>query len=640
MKSRTSFFNGTQFRKNLTRFAPVWGCYLLCLMLGLMVMYMDNNNRQVNFWFASHMAQCIQVMGVVNMLFGPLAAMLLFGDLFDSRMCNALHAMPVRRETFFVTDVLSGLVCSAVPTAIMALLSIPLLMGTIVHNAWLIALLWFLAVNLQFVFFFGMAVFCVFCTGNRIFMAAIYAGLNAGPYLIYYLVNTVYTPMLYGVVTPTALLMALTPLVDMTGKTFVEVENYHDLMQLFKGRETDAVANFWVNECYYDLFVWALVGVVFLLVGLVLYRKRNLECSGDAVAFPILAPVVQVAASVCVCAAAGVFVNMFFGYSYRNYPVILYVVLACGLAVGWFGAKMFLERSTRVFRPRNWIGLLVMAVVVTVSLFLTHVDILGIETWIPKVDKVEKVSLNGIGGVNIELTDREDIEKIIQLQELALEDRLEDAGRYPVRYLEENFDSYSHVYMPEQGFRYGEEGDYDEYEPHLYVDRIYMTYTLTSGKVVEREYNIWTAMEEGAIVKEFANRWEAVWDYASRYWGMEETEFDLDQVTAIHFFNTELEEEDIRPGMVDSLIAAMKADAAQGSMTQDSAYHRGVFVVWDEEDQREYYSNGYYLRMSSGEEPFAKQIGIEVFADAVHTVRWLRENGLLDLPVDMDIYSW
>ncbi len=640
MKSRTSFFNKTLFRKNLTRFAPVWACYLLCLMLGLMVMYMDQNTRQVNFWFASHMAQCIQVMGVVNLFYGPLAAMLLFGDLFNPRMCNALHAMPVRRETFFVTNVLAGLFCSLVPTAIMALLSIPLLMATVVHNAWLIALLWFVAANLQFLFFFGMAVFSVFCTGNRLFMAAVYAGLNAGAYLVYYLINTIYTPMLYGVITPTALLTALTPISGMIDSTFVEVENYNDLMNLFRGREQETVAKFWVNECYYDLIVWALVGLLFLAVGLVLYRKRDLECAGDAVAFPILAPVVQVACSICVCAGAGVVLNMFFGYSYRNYPPILYTVLACGLAVGWFGAKMFLEHSTRVFRPKNWIGLGAMVAVVAVSLALTWLDVFGIETWMPKADKVSKVVLNGVQS-GIELTDREDIEKIIRLQELALEDRIEDSGRYPVRYLEANFDSYSNVSMPDEGFRYGEEGDYDDYEPHMNADRIYLIYTLESGKEVRRQYNIWTSLEEGEIVKEFANRWDALWKDACRYWDIGTEEFQLDQVFRIEFYTVELEDEEIQPGMVDSLIAAMKADAAEGNMTQDSFYHQGLFAEWDEEYQTHWYSNSYSVRLVSGEEPNVKTVHLGIYADAAHTVRWLQENGFMEeLELDMTKSSW
>ena len=37
MKSKTSFFNKTVFKKNLTRFAPVMAVYTLCLILGMMM---------------------------------------------------------------------------------------------------------------------------------------------------------------------------------------------------------------------------------------------------------------------------------------------------------------------------------------------------------------------------------------------------------------------------------------------------------------------------------------------------------------------------------------------------------------------------------------------------------------------------
>ena len=97
MKLRTSFCNKTLLRKNITRFSPVWGVYTLCLLVGMGLMYMDADNGKVNFWFASHMAKSIQIMGLVNLFFAPITAMLLFGDLFNSRMCNAIHAMPLRR---------------------------------------------------------------------------------------------------------------------------------------------------------------------------------------------------------------------------------------------------------------------------------------------------------------------------------------------------------------------------------------------------------------------------------------------------------------------------------------------------------------------------------------------------------------
>ena len=109
MKSKTSFFNKTVFKKNLTRFAPVMAVYTLCLILGMMMLYQINEEMGRTFWFASRIAGNLQLMGLVNLLFAPLVAMLLFGDLYNSRMCNALHAMPMRRETLFLTNVVSGL---------------------------------------------------------------------------------------------------------------------------------------------------------------------------------------------------------------------------------------------------------------------------------------------------------------------------------------------------------------------------------------------------------------------------------------------------------------------------------------------------------------------------------------------------
>lgn len=294
MKSKTSFFNKTVFLKNLTRFAPVIGGYTLCLVLGMMMLYQDNRDMGRTFWFASRIAGNLQLMGLVNLLFAPLVAMLLFGDLYNARMCNALHAMPVRRETLFLTNVVSGLLFSMIPTAVMALLSVPLLNATVVTNAWQIALLWYAGTNLQFITFFGVAIFSVFCTGNRFAMAMVYAVLNGGAYILYYIINTLYTPMLFGVVTPDRWASLLTPVAGMTNGEYVSVEDFSQLSQRFYGRENEMVAAFSVDGGKYTaLLVYAAVGIVFTLVGLLLYRKRNLECAGDGHCLPRFAAAVS-----------------------------------------------------------------------------------------------------------------------------------------------------------------------------------------------------------------------------------------------------------------------------------------------------------------------------------------------------------
>ena len=632
MKSRTSFCDKTLLRKNITRFAPLWGIYLLCLLIGLGLMYMNADRRIVNFWFAAYMAECIQVMGLVNLFFAPLVAMLLFGDLFNSRMCNALHAMPVCRETLFMTNVASGLLFSAMPTAVMALLSIPLLAGTVVHNAWQIAILWFIGTNLEFILFFGMAVFSIFCTGNKLGFAAVYAVLNGGAYLAYAIVDMLYTPMLYGVVTSDQLTELLTPIARMLDNTFVEVGSYHDMALLFEGRMNEAVANFWVDEHYYSLIVFALVGIAFMALGLLMYRKRDLECAGDAVAVRWMAPVFQTIAAVAGLAVAVLCMEMFFYSVMRNSELIVYAMAICGMAVGWFAGKMLLERSTRVFRPKNWVGLGIMTALFAVSLTMTHFDVFGIETWIPRADKVASVTL---GYNETTFTEQKDIEKLIRLQELALEDRLEGGGDYPARYID-SLPSVSGVTMPEGGFDYGDEereGEYDRFEPHYYVDWITIFYTMDSGREVTRSYWIWASFEEGEIVKDLTSRWDAVW-YEARLGYRDEPDFSRIQDFSVD--GVRAPEELMTEETALSLIDAIKADCEEQTMAPDSIYHKGWFRYAYEDPQvaaeEKYgYDRNIYIYIDTYTGPGKQMTGVQfrVYPDSENTIQWLRDRDLL-----------
>ena len=75
------------------------------------------------------------------------------------------------------------------------------------------------------------------------------------------------------------------------------------------------MATFTITDDWWRLWVLAAVGVVFALLGLVLFRHRDLECAGDAVAFPVLVPVFQVLCAIFVAAAAQMFLCTFTGMS-------------------------------------------------------------------------------------------------------------------------------------------------------------------------------------------------------------------------------------------------------------------------------------------------------------------------------------
>jgi hypothetical protein len=115
------------------------------------------------YWFAANLASMCSGMAVVNLGYALLVAQSLFGDLWNSRMCNALHAMPLRRESIFRTKIRTGLVFSLLPTTIMALTAVPLLCRySIMQDSWQIPIYFWCASTGQFIFFFGLAVLAVF----------------------------------------------------------------------------------------------------------------------------------------------------------------------------------------------------------------------------------------------------------------------------------------------------------------------------------------------------------------------------------------------------------------------------------------------------------------------------------------------
>ena len=628
MKSKTSCFNKAIFKKNLTRFAPVMGLYTLCLILGMVMLYQNNRDMGKSFWFASRMAENIQIMGGVNLFFGPLVAMLLFGDLYNSRMCNALHAMPTRRETLFLTNVVSGLLFSLIPTAVMALLSLPLLSATIVTDAWQIGLLWFLGTNLQFIAFFGIAVFCVFCTGNRFAMAAVYTALNGGAYILYFIISTIYTPMLYGVVTPRGWVNLLTPVVGMTEGAYVQVQDYHELCVQFLGRESEMVASFSVNGGRFSsLFAWAVVGIAFAVAGLLLYRRRDLECAGDAIAFPVLRPVFQVVCAVAGGALAVLATGIILSSSgSTSSNALLYLLLFCGIFVGWFGAKMFLERSTRVFGLRSWAGLGILAAVTAVSLLATHFDVLGIENRIPDPEDVQSVTLSSNYNYNgVELTQEADINQMTALHAMALQTHIEDGGSYPLSYILSREEREKNVTWPEGGFYYGD-GGYSEDEPALQTDYITVSYKLKNGHTLTRNYYIWANLEQGAIVNEYMSRWEQVLQNARS--GYRDT-FVPSEVTEIRAGGKVLRDDQITPELTQSLLDAVRADCDERTMNQDGSYHCGYFLAYSDYDRDYYKDRAVYVNLWAENGNYSTGASFSVFADSVHTVKWLQEHGLL-----------
>ena len=614
MQSRTSFFNGAVFRKNLTRFAPVMALDTLLIVIMIMMTWSRTGDINRSYYFMSQAGGLFNLMGVVNLVYAAVVAQLLFGDLFSSRMCNALHALPLRRECWFVTNVVSGLAYSLIPTAVGTLLLLPLLARTIFLGAWKVAFLFFLATNLEFVCFFGLAVFSVMMVGSRITMIAGYGLLNFGAPICYWLVNSVYTPLLFGVVTPTSLAEKLFPVQYML-KNFVNVDDvkvFDDFGRLMPNVQ----ATYSLGQGWHSIGWLALAGVVFTLAALILYKNRNLECAGDAVCSRKLIPVFQVLSALFVAVAAEFFLTEFVGIS-DGQEYLKYVLLFCGLLVGWFAGKMLVERSAQVFQPRSFAGLAILAVVLAVSMGLTKLDILGIDDRIPAQEDVAKVTLDYAGG---SFEDPSDIARILQVQKLALEDRLPYAEG--TAFVLENGE---YVHISSSQAAYWQEGD--PVPQQRLRDDIALTYTLKNGKTVRRHYSFWTDSEQGQIVKDFMSRWDSV-NSDKTYINGENVEtlpLVMADVQWLYCSTTRKDDRNFTREQAEQLIAAIQADCAAGHMAQRSQYHDGMFKsvgVYGEASQ----DDSIYL--SIGSENYSWSVAI--YTDCANTIQWLRDNGYMD----------
>ena len=104
MKSKTSFFNTSLLRRDLVRYAPAWVLYGVFLVLIFAGNLLDNTPTGI----ARTLGESVQYFSILNLIYAMLCAQLLLGDLHNTRMCNALHALPIRRESWFLTHLAAG----------------------------------------------------------------------------------------------------------------------------------------------------------------------------------------------------------------------------------------------------------------------------------------------------------------------------------------------------------------------------------------------------------------------------------------------------------------------------------------------------------------------------------------------------
>ena len=416
MKLRTSFFNPGVLKKDLTRFAPLWGLYTIFTLFYVFLAWEDNNSAAA---FARDASNIMQAMGVVNFCYAGLCALLLYGDLFTARLTNALHAMPLRREGWFLTHLAAGMLFCLVPNSLGAVVA-AMALGQYAYLAYI----WLGLMVLQFICFFGLGAFSVQCAGSRLGAAAVYGITNFLSVLVTWLVQCFYEPMLYGITMDTEKLMRYSPVIGFCADGYVAVEyDYGNSVAIFNG---------FVPEAWRYLFIAAAVGVGLLGLSVVLYRRRSLESAGDLIAFRPAAPVFLILYTLCAGAVMYVVAE-------AVSSGLQYVFMILGFAIGFFTGWMLLEKKVNVFRPRKLIGFGLTVFVFFLSVTLVWLDPIGITRYVPQSQQVETVTVSPYASRYYRdqmvrtLTDPADIDAVTQLHRALVKTRGTQQGGTTLR---------------------------------------------------------------------------------------------------------------------------------------------------------------------------------------------------------------
>lgn len=442
MRSRTSCFNRTIFRKNVTHYWPLWAVYLVYQLLALPLYTWRSakadwlaENLQRRMYYVMEWAVRKMMEPVSVFLFSVVIAMAVFSYLFFARSANMLHALPVNRLELYVTNYMSGLSFLAVPDLITFLITVLVCLSCDITCIQYLFLGYLARLGMEF-FAYTLAVFVLMFTG-QIFAVPVY-------YLIvnFFYVGCVYlTNALVGLVTfgysgydiweraGSGWSELLSPLYcAMQGMSVSTV--YEEVPSQTAAFER--VPYGLEIEGMQFAAVYAVVAILFAVAAYQVYKRRQLETTGDWISVRVVKPVFRWGVALCGGTLVSVVLAEIMWETFRA-SVYGYIVIGMifGGCVCFFVAEMILKKSFRVFcrqRLAECTGCLAVGVLV---LTLLEVDAFGIERWVPEAEDVAAAFVYMDYPVQVE-----DVPVLIAMQKEVVADKdayldiVREGGRY------------------------------------------------------------------------------------------------------------------------------------------------------------------------------------------------------------------
>lgn len=422
MKLKMSFFDPALLKKNLSRFSPAWILTLVGMILCLPVSLMIALQREIPVVYEITLPRVQRALGEAANA-GPSFAIvcalifagLLFKYLHKTRAAYMMHAFPMTRTCLFVTNTVSGLLFWLVPTLVTGLLTQIILSANGFSAC--SGLLWAAMGKwvLQFLCFFGIAVFAMMLSGSTIIGTLCYGAFQG--------------------------IFALLPMM-----TLVLVEYYFHSLDISVDADFGYLAPVFamLRGCAtWLLWLYAGIGLVLLVVAWLHYLRRDIERAGDAMAYRWARIAFRIVFTYSMTLGLGFLLTGILGFVNEERSLVLLPYALIGCVIGWFGSSMMVERTVKVFRKKSvWVGFAICVALLVGTIACLKYDVFGVQRRVPETAQVESVEIWTEGDYNspyadrITLTDPADINTVRTVHQNAIKawqknpDRASDFFRY------------------------------------------------------------------------------------------------------------------------------------------------------------------------------------------------------------------
>lgn len=465
MTSKISCFDRAVFRRALKKTAPVWILYTLYeLLLPLRLFSFCRGVSSCTDDFLVQIEKTILGYARINasllpFLLGGLLAWVLFFWLFRAGTAYFYAALPVRRETLFLTNYLTGVLLCAAPALLSSLLLWAVGAG-FGAAAFVPAMQVFAAAMLGFLLFFSFAVLVCCVVGQMAAMPIVYVILNFTFFVLETIVRHLLFTFVYGMPysqssTMQSFALHATPVLGLLQGGFRVATDWAERDGMYYMEYAPRL------EGWSYLGMLAVLGLVFALCAFLLLKHREMERSGDVIAVGWLRPVALYVFTIgCALVLGALMAELFSSNTSDNFWYVLLFSCA-GAFLGYFAGKMLLQKTIHVFRS-GWLGLGACCLALLLAFGAAEFDLFGYSRYLPERSAVQAAGLTHYQSNGLYTTqDDAFIQDVLNLHTAAVSEKSKQEHR-------------RHAYQ------LGTD----------YTEQFYITYRMTDGTLTERYYSI------------------------------------------------------------------------------------------------------------------------------------------------------